>query len=282
MAERRPFLVRRIVVAADCSAHGRAAMEAAAALGALLGAELEGLFVEDVDVVTVAELAVGRELHAISGRPRALDREALERELRAEAAQARRALERVAGRSHVSVSFRVVRGRVEREVIAAAGEADMLVLGTASRSLGAHHRPGSTAVAAAERAPRSVLFLRSGSAVSGRVVALYDGSPGAARALQAGARLSAADGGALTVLLVAPAAEAAALRAEAERDLEEWKVNARFLHTTAADLRDLCRLAAESRGAVLVLSADSPLLGERGHRELLARTGCPILLVREA
>jgi nucleotide-binding universal stress UspA family protein len=278
---RRAFAVRRIIVAADSSPHGRAAMEAAATLAAELGAEVEGLFVEDVNLFNVAELALGRELHLISGRARAFDRAALESELRTEAAQARRALETLAGRWHVSVSFRVVRGRVEAEVITAAGTADLLVLGTASRPLGAHRRPGSTAVAAAERAPGSVLLLRPGGSITGRALVAYDGSEGAELALEAGVRVTAGRKDALTVLLVAPTAEeAAALRGKLEGQLASRGVTPRLLHVPALELAEMCRLTRETRTDVLILSADNKILSETGHTRLLAEAGCPILLVR--
>jgi nucleotide-binding universal stress UspA family protein len=278
---RRPFAVRRIIVAADASPYGRAAMEAAATLAAELGAEIEGLFVEDVNLFNVAELALGRELHLISGRARAFDRAALESELRTEASQARRALETLAGRWHVSVSFRVVRGRVEAEVITAAGAADLLVLGTASRSLGAHGRPGSTAVAAAERAPGSVLLLRPGGSITGRALVAYDGSDGAELALEAGVRVTGGRKDALTVLLVAPTAEeATTLRGKVEGQLAPRGITPRLLHVPGLDLAEMCRLTRATRTDVLILSADNKVLSETGHTRLLAEAGCPILLVR--
>ena len=202
----RDFTIRRIIVAADASEHGRAALEAAAMLGERLHAEVEGVFVEDIDLVHLAELPVGREFHLISGQARAFDRELLEIQFGAEAAEARRALRTLTDRAQVRSTFRVVRGRVDAEVIAAASEGDLLVLGTFSRSIGIPRRPGSTAVAAAERAPRSVLLLRRGAKIAGRPIAVHDGSDGADVALEAAVRLATSAREALTVLLVAETA----------------------------------------------------------------------------
>lgn len=278
---RRAFDVRRIVVAADSSPQGRAAMEAAAALAGALGVNVEGLFVEDVNVLNVAELALGHQLNVISGQARAFDRAALECELRAEAARARRVLEAFALRQRVSVSFRVVRGRVGPEVIAAAGEADLLVLGTTSRSIGAFGRPGSTAVAAAAGATGSVLLLRYGRTIAGRALVAFDGSEGARLAVEAAVRMTRDREDALTVVLIAPTADTAAqLEADVRRMCAATGTTVRFRHIDALDLPATCRLTHESKADVLILAADSPVLLHRQHGRLLADAGCPVLLVR--
>ncbi len=277
----REFTVRRIVVAADASEHGRAALEAAAMLGERLHAEVEGVFVEDINLVHLAELPVGREVHLVSGHARAFDRELLESQLGAEAAEARRALRTLTERARVRSSFRVVRGRVETEIIAAAGEGDLLVLGTFSRSIGTPRKAGSTAVAAAERAPRSVLLLRRGARIAGRPIAVHDGSEGAEIALEAAARLAASAGETLTVLVIADTAERAdALQARIADHLAARQVEPRFLRAPRLELDELCRVSRRADADVLVLDADSPVLAGEARGRLLEDVGCAILLVR--
>ncbi len=277
----RDFTIRRIIVAADASEHGRAALEAAMMLGERFHAEVEGVFVEDIDLVHLAELPVGRELHLISGHARAFDRELLENQFGAEAAEARRTLRMLTERGHVRSTFRVVRGRVEAEIIAAAGTGDLLVLGTFSRSIGVPRRPGSTALAAAERAPRSVLLLRRGARIAGRPIAVHDGSDGADVALEAAVGLATSVGGALTVLLVAETAEAAdALQARITERLAARPIAPRFLRAPRLELDALCRVSHRADADVLVLDADSPVLAGAARQRLLEDVGCAILLVR--
>lgn len=281
IAARRKFIVERIVVAVDSSAQGRAALEAATALGAQLHAQVQGLFVEDIDLVNLSDLPFGREVHLISGRTREFDRAALEAQLRAEAAQARRALEAHARRARVRCSFRVVRGRVETEVIAAAGDADLLILGTASRPIGPGRGPGSTAVAAAERAPRSVLLSRPEASVRGRPLVAFDGTEGSDLALDAALSLVADRNDGITVLLVAATdGEQASLRERAEARIGPHDIKARFVRADTLDLDGMCRLSREAGADILVLSADAPVLAEKGHRRLIEQIACPVLLVR--
>ena len=73
MSEAKPeSSSRRILVVLDASPFGLEALEAAAGLAARLRAELQGLFVEDVDLLRLAGLPFAREL-AYSSSQRRLD-----------------------------------------------------------------------------------------------------------------------------------------------------------------------------------------------------------------
>ncbi|MGB7837261.1 MAG: universal stress protein, partial [Terrimicrobiaceae bacterium] len=54
--------IRRILVALDASAHSRAALEAACELALGLDAELSGLFVEDINLLRLAQLPFASEI----------------------------------------------------------------------------------------------------------------------------------------------------------------------------------------------------------------------------
>ncbi|HTN53059.1 MAG TPA: universal stress protein [Anaeromyxobacter sp.] len=182
MAEERPFAARRILVGMDASAASRGALATAAALAGRLGSELTGLFVEDEDLLRLATLPFGAVVRP-GGEEERLDPDAAERALRALAAHAREELERAAASHRVACSFRVARGRVAREVLAAAEGVDLVVLGAAGHGRPSRGAVGDTARAAAVRARTSVLLLARGSSLGGGVVAVDDGSAAGARAL---------------------------------------------------------------------------------------------------
>jgi nucleotide-binding universal stress UspA family protein len=279
--ESAPFAIRRIVVAADNSAQGRAALTAAADLAARLHAEVEAVFVEDIDLVNLAALPVGREVQLISGSAAALDTHSLEIRLRADTSQARRALKSATQRARVSGSFRVVRGRVDTEIMLAANAGDLLVLGVYSRSVGPRLRPGTTALAAARAAPRSVLLLRPGARISGRVLVAYDGSPGAGKALDAAMRLGGETSDDLTVLITADTpSRAEELRAQVIERLPPGRKPPKFLDASRLDLDAMCRLSLGAGVEMLVLDALNPALADEAHGRLLEQCACPLLLVR--
>jgi nucleotide-binding universal stress UspA family protein len=147
------FDIRRIVVAIDNSSDAGTTLEAAAGLAARLHVELEGVYVQDINLVRLAGLPVGREIHFLTGKGHDFTVDALEAETRAQEFTARQAIAAAAARARVTYAFRIARGQVDVEVISAAGNGDLLILGTGSRSPGGRVRLGRTARAAAERGP---------------------------------------------------------------------------------------------------------------------------------
>lgn len=269
----RPDL-RRVLVALDASRASLDALSAAAALAARLGAELEGLFVEDVNLVRAAGLPFASQLSSLSGAPQPLERHSVELELRALAAAARASLAEAAGRLQVEWSFRVVRGQVSAEVLSAAARADVLVLGRTGRRV--RSGPGETARAATTRSPTSVLLVGRGTDLGQPVLVAYDGSPAADRVLDLAARLDAG-AGKLTVLVTAAAPGLADRIAERARRRLESKGAARYV--VVARRRDLVA-AARSSGALLVFGPASSALGDADLELMLDEIESPLLVVR--
>ncbi len=121
-------LVRRVVVALDASECSKAVLRTAARISAALHAELEGLFVEDVRLLALAELPITAEVQFF-GRVRPLDRPALERDLRALAQHVERWATEIARLHNPNWRFRTERGEVAQALLQAAGEEDLLSLG---------------------------------------------------------------------------------------------------------------------------------------------------------
>ena len=277
------FGVRRIMVAIDGSIHASAALEAAAALAAQLHAELEGVFVQDVDLARLAALPVGREIQFLSGRGRNFTADELDSQNREQEACARRAIVAAAERACVTHAFRVARGQVDAEVISAAGEADLLVVGIGSRLLGGRTRLGGTARAAATRAPRSVMISKPGKGAIGTPLVCYDGSDGARRALGAAARIFGGGAEGLVVLIDSQDIDrAAALRKDVDDRLSRLGIGRRFLHSANPAPDQLCRFATESGAGVLVIAADSRVVAGEHRLRVLESIACPVLLVRDA
>jgi len=281
MSEREGrFTVRRILVPLDASTHSLAALAAAADLAALMEAELEGLFVEDINLVRVAGLPFACEVRHTASLE-ALDSPKMERALKAQAEQARQALAAAAGDAHVRWSFRVVRGHVAQEVLAAASQADLVTLGKQGRSKSPKARLGSTALRVASGISRALLLVEHGVPTAPSVLVMYDGSGGAQHALDAAARLARANGAHLTVLLLADAPdEAKRLEQEAAHQIESLGVHLRFHTLYQVDVHSLLRALHSEGGGLIVLSGESAVLSQETIQKLLHRIRNPVLLVR--
>lgn len=266
---------RRIVLAIDASLPSVEAARTAAELARVLGAEILGIFVEDLNLLRLAALPFARELRVPGGREHPLERSSLEAELRALAAWARAELGRAASAAQVPWSFEVRRATLPEAVLAAAAEADLLVLGDSGRA--ARGRAGSTVRAAAERAATPVLLHPRGASTGRGVLLVLDPSRESLQAVADAEPLAGQLGG-LAVLALAPeAADAAALAATLHRRGHppipvRWAGGATLDHLLAA--------ARERRPALLAIPARNRLLTAAGLSRLLAETPSPILLVR--
>ncbi len=183
------FDVRRILVAFDPMMPETALLEAAVEFARLVEAEVEGLFVEDIELTRLAELPFVHELSLPAGTLKPLDIAAIERDWRALAANMRQALEAHARKSGVPVSFRVVRGRMDVEVGAAAESVDLVILSRAGSAVTRHVRLQPRTGPAARESPRPVLLLPGLIAEIDRIFVLYDDAEASKSALGVAARL---------------------------------------------------------------------------------------------
>ncbi len=272
--------IRRIVVALDGSEHSLAALDAAAALAAQLQAELEALFVEDMDLLRLADLPCTRVTSLLLLEPERVDRARMERQLRLQAERVHNALDRRAAALKVRARFRSVRGEVHEEVLAAAAEADLLSLGKASRTRLGAFRLGRT-LQAALASGRPLLVLESQPLAGQGLLAVCDGSPADVRALSLAAELARETRQSLNVLILGDTPAAAQrLGAQVELWLAEREIAPSLTYAWMAPADAILAAARRSHPALLVLglSAEEKPGRERTQRVLHAAR-CPLLLV---
>lgn len=262
--------IRRILVAVDASPLSLVAVAAAAELARRLDAELNALFVEDINLV---RLSAHPEVHTFSlqaARRHQLAEGVIETAMQLQCLTARRALEEAAVRSEVRGTFAVRRGLVDLELLEAAGGADLVCLGWSGRPQpGSRPRLGSVARRLAHAAPSPVMVLRAPGPGQGPVMALWDGSPQGRRVLAVAAALAERDGGMVELLVpLADTLEVTRLEREAVELLSRRGLVAR--HRSAGPLaRCLGKIAATG---ILVAPADCGLA--------LDDLPCSVVLVR--
>lgn len=275
--QRAGFKIEHVLVALDGSPQSRAALQAATNLAAILGADVTGVFVEDQNLIRMAELPFAREVRWFSGEPRAMAPRALKRSLRAQAARVRKELIQRAESLGLAWQFERRLGHTIEVLLARARQADIVVLGRASQR--ARRKVGSTAQALI-RAPGSpTLILPEDAQLPARILVLYDGSSIAEHVLQAGAALAANFGQGISVLIVAPdKPSAAGLQQECAEKLRGFQLQADYRWLVSPSRGDLAR-ALEVVGAIAVVP---PLIRARetvGLTRLIDQLGCPILIV---
>jgi nucleotide-binding universal stress UspA family protein len=123
--------VKRILVAIDTSPRSLAPLQIAVDLAAHMQAQLETLFVEDMNLLHLAELPFATELDRTSGEARALDSPSLTYALQSQAQRLRQLLRTFSEQRQVQTNLRVVRGNYVSEAMHA--EADVLFMFTSRR-----------------------------------------------------------------------------------------------------------------------------------------------------
>jgi nucleotide-binding universal stress UspA family protein len=279
--EERELMIRRILVALDASPPSLAALEAAVELAGRFRAELLGLFVEDVNLLRLAELPFAQEIGFFSATRRKLDTQRIERQFRGQAARIRRVLELIAERTQVNWSFRVARGVIASVLLTAASEVDLIILGRGGWSLTQRRQLGSTARAILSETPCLALILQQGTYLELPMLVVYDGSPLAQKALATAAALVQGEGGDLTVLVLADDLDMAhRLQRQAAEWLQGRGVNVRYRPLTKLSVPRLAHILQTEERGTLVLPARSALLQDEVLLALLDEIEMPVLLVR--
>jgi nucleotide-binding universal stress UspA family protein len=272
--------IRRILVALDASPASLEGLKAAADLAVRLDAELAGLFVEDANLLRAVESPFIREVCFFSPYARRLDRSQLERQLRVQAEGMRQALERIARQRGLAWDFRTRRGSVARELIAAAGDDDLIILGRVGRSLSGPRRAGATVRAVVSQRRGATLILRQTFCPDPAMV-VYDGTASARKALDVAGHFAIDKEIPIRVFLLADSREAAeAYRADVENQLKAAGRAARFrpLISSAPAVVIYFVKMEETRGP-LVLPGEKWQGREENLLDLVDEVPNPVLVV---
>jgi nucleotide-binding universal stress UspA family protein len=182
---------RRIRVGIDVSRQSLVALEAAADLARTLEAEIEGIFIEDIELLQAASRPGAAEIAYPSGVRTELTFPGMECHLRALAREARERLQAEAERQRLRWTFHVARGKVSDELLARGLEDDLLILGARGRLSRTFGRIGSTVKDAVALARGPVLLVRGAAPRLGScLISFFDGSVCAEKALRIASSLS--------------------------------------------------------------------------------------------
>ena len=252
----------RVLVLLDGSRMSYAALKAAAEIAGSTGADVLGVFVEELNLLRSAGYGFAREVGASSGVSRPFDPAGLEQRMQRLASQARRALAGAVAPYGGKHTLSIARGHVIDEVLALAGPRDLLVLGR----VGWSSAPG-----------RVLLWCEHRVLPQGRVVVfLNDHREANSRAVQAAAEAIRYSHRPVTMLLGAgpdiPPEERQ--RILLELDIPERDLRVRSLPST--DPVTVAGILREEKAVQLVLSRDCSLLQEPGAERLLVALNLPV------
>ncbi len=272
--------IHRISVALDCSPHSRASLVAAAEIAAILHAELLGIFVEDINLIRMAELPFCQEIHIHTARSEPLDTLKLERLLRLQAKEAYDLFRETALRFGLPYTFRTLRGPVPSEVLTAALESDLLALGRSGRTPVCRKGLGSTAKKAVEEATTNILLAHSGVKPDGPILVVFDGSRGSIRSLETACSIASAKNTLHIFLITNTESASLRLREETLSIIGDWKEKAELHVLPWTDSTMLAQCIHMTGPGLIVLSDSSEAVSRETVYRLIDSTNYPVLLVK--
>ncbi len=203
----------------------------------------------------------------------------IERRLRARAAILRRELDELAAEHKVPSTFRVLRGPIDRELLAAAVEADLLALGRLGHSLARRARLGSTAQTAVAQAASAVLLVKE-DVENGPIIVLYDGSAAGQRALALAAELAGKVGDIRILVWASDEGAAFERRQEAADFLANLEVETQYQHLAGDNPHLVMRWINRQKGSLLIVGGSDNNLPADILQTLLDDAEQHILVIR--
>ena len=273
--------IKRITVAIDCSPYSRASLSAAAEIAGRLHAELSGVFIEDINLLRMAELPFTQEIQVHTARFEPFDLARAERMLKKQSRAASRLLRESAERFAIPHSFRTLRGTVPSLLLSAALDTDLLAIGRWGNTPSCKRGLGSTAQKAVRESKTNVLVAHhAGFSLQSPLVVLFDGSRGALNALETALGLVQQKTHLHVFLLANNEAEQEKNRNRAEQHIGR-KTGLVEFHNVPLTSGTLLRQCINMTGpGLLLVSENTDALDKEAIYRLIDSVECPVLLVR--
>lgn len=285
------LILNRVMLALDASPLSSMAIMQSVDLASRLLAELVVVCVEDINLIQLARSPFARTISSFSKGAKPLDKEAIGRMIRLQVEEAKETLALAVGNKPIKNSLLVRQGKVEKEVVEASKDTDLLIIGCSS-GWGApdklrseqENKPNAEISQRGhyilEHSESPVLVLRSSIGEDIPLIVPFDGSINSEKALNAAAdfvsRISeekqvlenTADVKTrVAVLLISQSPEEAMqLREKATQILDSDNISGSYTAVPkTADIetmtRTLIRTINNFSGGVIVLEKESLLLG---------------------
>lgn len=126
--------LKHLIIILGAVTHAKPDLLSAIELATDLRAELQALYIEDLNLFRMVELPMAEEVARSTGQSRKMDLARLERLLRSQAYQIEQALTEIITEKEIACQFKIVRGHMAKEIVSA-GTEENLVFISESRGL---------------------------------------------------------------------------------------------------------------------------------------------------
>jgi len=254
-------------------------LEAATRFARIFRGELHGLFVENEELLALAQMPFAREISLTGGHTRTLSVDVVRKEMEAASAAMEREFERLTRAARVQARFEVVRGAAEEMLRKAMEDTGILAIGE-PLALAA---PGMFPELLAELTGIAGIIVVGCEArrAHGPIFTIIDSSANVALLIDTAEQM-ASEGAQEVILLIAGAEGSEAERLEAEaRSALDAGTRYRFERIGAVSPRSLGALVQRHEGGLVIARIGGPVAGDGVQASRFAcALNCPLLLLR--
>ena len=172
-----PICVERILVSLDSSKHSFAALKVAVDLARHYDATLNGVFVEDVALLGLAEMPFRQEVGEYTAIVREISTDGITRGIYVQSRWVIRTFQKLINQTDLVGDFAILRGNVIETIQKESSKCDLLIIGKGGTSPFSRYKLGSTTRAMIDQHQKSLVLVEEGNRLGNPLILLYDNSP---------------------------------------------------------------------------------------------------------
>lgn len=273
--------INRILVALDASAVNRSVLQAATTLAVNLDAELNALFIEDINLLRLAELPFAREIVYGSDTGRGINVADMERSMLMQTKRLRELVGTIAQQSRLRIAFDVERGDIASAICNASRQTDLLIIGKNSQLLRQSLKVGTIAQALLSSTHCNLMVLQHGATIERPVVVTFDGSDVSLTAVLLASRLARQDHNVLIVLFPAVNDHRyQLLYNQLMKELKNTALQIRPVRLSENTVAQILQAIKQDHGRILLLETGCSFLTGDQTREIVMQADIPVVLLR--
>jgi nucleotide-binding universal stress UspA family protein len=173
----KPIYVERILVPLDNSTHSFAALKAAVEMANHYGAELRGVFIEDITLLNLAQMPFHQEVGEYSAIIREISFDGLNRGIFVQSRWVIQSFRKLTNQTDIKAEFTVLRGDVNKMIDKESQTCDLIIIGKSGKNILGRSRLGSTAKMMVQKHQNPLLLVEENNQLGYPMILLYENSP---------------------------------------------------------------------------------------------------------
>lgn len=273
--------INRILVALDASKANQNVLQAGIALATRLNARLNALFIEDIDLLHMAELPVVREVVYGSFAGRSINVIGMDRSMQIQSARLRKLVETIARQHQIEITFDVLRGNVAKMLCDASRQTDLMVIGKNTQLMAKSQKVGNIAQLVLSSVNCNLVILQYGGNIERPVVVGFTGSEASQQALSLAVELAREDHNQLIVLLPAvDDLEYQQLCDAVKANIGDPMLQVSLIKLQSNTTEQILRIIRQLHGRILLLESGKAFLTDKQKQTLIMQADIPVVLLR--